>query len=145
MGSNILGHHRPRADQRVSADPMAADDGRVRAYRRPALDHRAPVFVLSADVATRVDDIGKHHAGTAKHVVFQRDAIVDGNIVLHLDVIADHHVVADKYILAEGTMFADLRAAANVHPMPDVRSLPDPGAGVDNRAVVGVIGQSAPQ
>jgi hypothetical protein len=37
--------------------------------------------------------------------------IVDGDVVLHLDVVADGHVIADEDVLAEGAAFPILAPA----------------------------------
>src|SRR3546814_6707061 len=76
MGRNISVDHAAGPDEGILADRYAADDGTVSAERRAALHQRRTVFVLAGDSRARIVDVGKHHAGTAKHIVLKADGVV---------------------------------------------------------------------
>jgi len=92
-------------------------------------------FAVGAhDRGARVVDVGEHHAGAAEHVVFERDAVVHGDVVLDLHVGADDDVVADEHVLPERAACADAGTGADVHEVPDTAALANLGAMVDDGA-----------
>ena len=50
-------------------------------------------------------------------------SIVDGNVVLHLDVIAYRHIVTDEDVLTKGTPLANPSTGTNVNEMPDATAI----------------------
>src|SRR5690606_21223786 len=102
------------ADESVRPDGDAADQGRVGADRRTALDQGFAVLVLARNVAARIDHVGEHHARAAEDIVLERDAIVDRHIVLDTHAVADDYPVADEAVLPEGAAAADSCAGADV-------------------------------
>src|SRR5712664_2668701 len=134
VGGHVGRDHGARADERVLAECDAANDGRVGPDGAAALHERAPVFVLARDVAARVHHVGEHAGGPAEDVVFQLDALVNRDVVLDLDVVADFRPGHHDDVLAEV-------AALAVHGAGhDVRKVPDLGAAADYRSVVDIAG-----
>src|ERR1700733_3719517 len=93
--------HGPCANEGVRTDRRATDNGAIRAQGRAAPHERVAIFILAADRGARIVDIGEDHAGSAEDIVFQGDVFVNGNVVLHLDVVTDDDPVADEHVLAE--------------------------------------------
>src|SRR5690606_37599168 len=71
IGRHVPRHDGPCADEGILAESGAADDRRVRAYRRSSLDERIPILVLALDVAAGIDDVREHHRRTAENVVLE--------------------------------------------------------------------------
>src|SRR5213076_1498368 len=112
----------------------AADDRGVRTDRAAALHERAPVLVPARHVAPRIHHVGKHAGGPAEHVVFQLDALVDRDVVLDLDVVADFRAGHHDDVLAEVAALADDGAGHHVRKVPDL------GAVADHRSVIDITG-----
>lgn len=109
---------------------MSANDGCVRTDCSASPNCRPAIFVLARYVSTRVDHIGKDHAGATKDIVFDVHRIIDRDIVLNTDVIADPHVVSDEYVLAQRAFASDVSAAT------DMAKVPYTGIDTNLRAVV---------
>ena len=88
-------------------DLMSARIGAVVA--NPAMDR---IF------RSRNGDVGKHAARTAEDVVFQLDAFIDGDVVLHLHSIADLDVIADVDVLSERAVLSDPGSRLYMTEMP---------------------------
>ncbi len=132
VGFDVAVDDRTGSHKSVFAQCGAADDGAVGTQRGAALNQSVTVFVFAADSAAGVIDVGKDHAGAAKHVVFKRDVVIYRDVVLNLAVIANDHAVAYKYVLAKGTIAANRGTAADMHPVPDAAAVADLGAGVND-------------
>src|SRR6476659_4459919 len=61
-------------------------DGGISSDGRPAPDPGCLVFGLPRNMASRVHHVGKDAAGAAEHVVFELNTLINGHVVLHLDV-----------------------------------------------------------
>src|SRR6185503_9614610 len=124
------------SDHAVAPERHTADDRGVRADRRTAFHQRPAVLVLALDEAAWVDHVREHHRGPAEHVVFEDDAGVVRDVVLDLDVVADHALRRDHDILADVAARADLRVAHDVAEVPDLRACADLGRRVDDCRLV---------
>jgi len=120
------------ANERILANGGTADDGAVGTESRASHDQRATVFVLAVDRRSRVVNVGEHHTWPTEDIVFQRNGIVDGDIVLDLHVVADEHIIADENILPQRALLADFCAAADMDPVPDARSFAELGTFVND-------------
>src|SRR3546814_5241545 len=116
MGRNISVDHAAGPDEGILADRYAADDGTVSAERRAALHQRRTVFVLAGDSRARIVDVGKHHAGTAKHIVLKADGVV------YRDVVLDFHIVANDDIVGDEDVLPKRAARTDSGPRTDMRS-----------------------
>ena len=119
---DIFGDHRPRPDERISAQRRAANDGRVRPDGRPAPDEGFQILAASIDVAARVDHVREDHRGSQKNIIFENHAGVDRNIILNFDVIPDLNIVGNENILPDIAAFADLGLGHDVAKMPNARA-----------------------
>src|ERR1051326_3169136 len=88
IGRDIGGDHGAGTDERVLPDGTPTDDRGIGTDAGATPDQRQRVFVLARYVTARGQDIGEHAGRTAEHVIFQRYALVDGDVVLDLDVVA---------------------------------------------------------
>src|SRR5262245_17941140 len=128
---HVLGDHRARANQGMVTDTMAADDGAVGAQRRAPLHVSGHVLSLADDVASGCLDVGKYRGGAAKNIVFERAAIVDTDVVLNFDVMAQANRTGDEGILADVAILADLGTGHNMGEMPDPGAPPNATRDID--------------
>src|SRR5438105_2449881 len=124
------------ADERILTERDAADDRRVCADAGSTPHACCAVFVLSRDVAPRIDDVGEHHRRSAEHVVLQLDALIHTHVVLDLAISSDARAVHHDDILSKTTMLADHSAGHYMAKMPDLRPRSDRRAGIDVRRLV---------
>ncbi len=81
--------------------------------------------------------VSKDHAGAAEDALFERDVVVNADIILHFAEVTNGDLVADEYVLAEGYTFADFCATTHMDKVPyagvftDFCALVDDGAWVD--------------
>lgn len=109
VGLDVTGDHSASGDECMGTNGGSAHHGCIGTERGPLANLGSPVLVFTHDAAARVVHIGENNAGPAENIVFQRDRIVDADIVLNLDVVADHHVIADIDVLPERARKADPR------------------------------------
>ena len=122
---NVFCYNGTRADEGVTADGVATDDGAVGTQGGALPDKGGADLVHLADFGAGVVDIGENHGGAAEDAVFQRDAFIDGDVVLDFAFVADGRVGADDDVLADIAVFADFGAGEDVGEMPNSRSLTD--------------------
>lgn len=96
-----MGYHCTCANKGVLADRGAADDGGIRAQRGAPPYQRTTVFRFPDNGGARVVNVGKNQTWTTKHIIFQRNRVIDGNVVLNLDVVSDGDIIANKDILSK--------------------------------------------
>src|SRR3546814_13972887 len=125
MGRNISVDHAAGPDEGILADRYAADDGTVSAERRAALHQRRTVFVLAGDSRARIVDVGKHHAGTAKHIVLKADGVVYRDVVLDFHIVDTDDIVDDEAVLPKRPARTDAGPRTDLRPVPDASHLPD--------------------
>jgi hypothetical protein len=89
------------------------------------------VLSFAFDVTARINDVGKNHAGPAKHVIFQDNGVKDRNIVLDLHVVPNPRLTHID-VLPERAIGAYLGGWTDMDPMPDSGSRTDPGARIDD-------------
>ena len=127
MIRDIFCYDAARCNKRMSADPVTADNCRVGPNAR-ALSHRRRLIELMARLrvfAARTLYIGKHHRGSAEHVIAELYTVIDAHIVLNFAVTADRHTRGYKDILSKVAAFSDRRAGTDVRKVPDFRSRPN--------------------
>ena len=101
--------------------------------------HRPHVLPPADDLRARVDNVGEHHGRAAKHVVFHLDSLVEGNVVLYFDVVANDDSSADKTVLPEGAASADAAAAHDMAKVPDLGALPNDAGLVDDAGGMDIV------
>jgi len=143
---NVVCDHRARTYERPLPDADTADDGRVRSQCGAAPD--VGLLVVFGGVArksrARGADVGKHHARSAEDIVLEYDTVVDGDVVLNLDSIADPHAACHEDVLSELAVPAYDGAAHDVTEMPDLGVVADDGSIIDDRAIVDESGHFQP-
>src|SRR5690348_11865316 len=92
---HVLGHHGAGANHGELADLVPANDDRVGADRGAPTDMRREEFILALYVSARGQHVGEDHAGAAEHIIFQRDAGIDGDVVLDLAAVSDRNIGSD--------------------------------------------------
>ena len=89
---HIFGDHRTGANHAVLPECVTAYNRRIGTDGRTAFDERRFELILTADGCTRVDDVGEDHGRAEEHIVLAAHAGIDGYIILHLAVPAQHYV-----------------------------------------------------
>jgi len=97
---DIARHYGARPDKRVFSNRHATNDRGIRADGRATAHQGSPILVLADNGRARVVNVREHHARPAENIVFKRDRIVDGYVVLDLDVITDEDIVPNENVLA---------------------------------------------
>lgn len=100
---NISRHHGSRGHKSVRAYRDAANDRAVRPKARASRHERAPVVLgrISGKRGPWSSDIRENHAGAAEYISLERDSLVDRDVILNFDVVADIHSGGDKNILPQ--------------------------------------------
>ena len=127
MVGDIFRHDGAGADEGVTADGVATDDGAVGAERCTSFDKGGADLVHLADFRTGVVDVGEYHRRAAKNAVFQSDTFIDADVVLDLAFVADDYVGTNDDILADVAVVADFGTGEDVGEVPDFR----PGTDLD--------------
>src|SRR5450755_4248970 len=96
-----------RANECVAAEVGAADDGRVGSERRPAPHQRGDERTFPRQLGSRIFDVREYARGAAEDVVFQLDAVVQRNVILNFDAVADLRARGNEYVLSEVTALPD--------------------------------------
>ena len=124
---HILGHYGSGGDQGAAPYRMTAHYRAIRAERCAFAHARTRVDSVHREVRPRSIYIREYAGRTAKDIVFYLDALVNGNIVLDPDTVADAGVVANVHILAQGTVRSDDSPFLDMAEMPNLCS----GANLD--------------
>jgi hypothetical protein len=135
---NRFGDDCAGADEGKFADVVAADDGGIRTDGGPAFHGSFGIIAPSVDCAAGVDDIGEDAGGAEEDIVLAGDAGINGDVVLHFHIVAEHHLGGDDDVLSEVAVFADDGAGHDVGEVPDFCAFTDGAAGVDDGGGVGV-------
>ena len=119
----------------------AADNRGVGTDARAPLHKRFLIIItrVARKFAARREHIGKNHAGTAKNIVFQHDALIHGDVVLNFDTVADYDVVGHQYILSQRAVLPYHRTGHHVAEVPDFSAFTNLSAFVDVGGFVGKI------
>ncbi len=64
--------------------------------------------MLPRNSTSGIDYIGKNHGRSKKNIVLTNHALINGNVVLNLNIVAQYHVGGYNYILTDVTIVADL-------------------------------------
>lgn len=136
VGFDVFVDHGACAHKGIFANGDAADHGAVGAQGGAFFDQCVAVFVFALDQGAGVVHVGEHHAGAAKDALFQGDVVVHADVVLYFAAVANGDLVADKDVLAKGHALADFCAAADVDEVPDAGAFADLGTFVNDGAGV---------
>ena len=136
IGGNIFINNCTRSNKGIFTYSYAADNGAVGSQSSTFFDKGGPVFIFAFNLSTRVIDVGKYHAWAAKYFLFERDVIVNADVVLDFAAVTNNNLVADKYVLTKRNAFADGGATTDMYEVPDARSFADAGAFVYDGARV---------
>jgi hypothetical protein len=80
--------------------------------------------------------VGEYHAGAAKDIVFQLNALIDRNVVLDFDIIADPHIRTYEDILTDRAITPNVGVSHNMSEMPNLCTRPNLTWFVDTRGMV---------
>lgn len=137
MVRHIACDHGTRPYEGIAPDGCSADDGAVSSQTGPFFDQGWPGLIHPADMSPGIEYIGEDHAGAAEDIIFQRDALVDADVVLHLAAVADGGVRTDDDVLTDIAVFANDRTGHHMAEVPDFRTATDTDSGINAGRFVG--------
>src|SRR5262249_19164895 len=112
-------HHRSRADESVLSNRNTANDCTIGTEGRAPANERRAQFIHAANFAAWVKHVGKNHRGTAKNIVLECHALINGYIVLDFHPVANAYIGSDDYILPDPAVLANLGVLQDMGNMPD--------------------------
>jgi hypothetical protein len=139
MGHDVFRHDTSGGHKGKLPKVNAADDGAIGTEGGSASDHGGLEFGLSRQERSGKANVREDATGAHKHVIFQSDSLVDGDVVLDANASPDVNIVCDVHILAEDAAFANVGTRRHMAKMPDARggsnvtALVHDGRGVDER------------
>ena len=77
--------------------------------------------------------VGENHRGAQKDIILDRNARIDGNVILDFDAAANRDLGPDHDILSKNTGMSNLGVCENVAKMPNLAFIPDRNTLVDER------------
>ena len=138
VGVDRFGDHCAGADEGKFANVVSADDGGIGADGGPAFHGSFGIFASSDDCTSWVDDIGEDAGRAEEDIVLAGDAGINGDVVLHFHIVAEHYLGRDDDVLSEVAVFADHGAGHDVGEVPDFCAFTDGAAGIEDGRGVGV-------
>ena len=123
----VFRHNGTGGDQSAAPYRMTAHNRAIRTERGSLAHARTRVNSVHREVRPRSIYICKNAGWATKDVIFNLNALVDGNIVLDPDTIPNVDIVANIHILAQGTILTNNSPALDMAEMPNFR----PGANLD--------------
>ena len=85
---NGFGHNGTSANEGVGSDVVATHDGGVGPDGSPFPDVGPGIVSFAHDGAAGIDDVGEDTTWAKKNIVIAGHAFINGDVVLHLDVVA---------------------------------------------------------
>lgn len=128
---NVLGDYTACGNETVSTKGYSADNGGVGTNGGSPPDKCLLVETVPVNLRSGIRDVGQNTGRAQENIIFNGRSRVDGDIVLHLDVIADDDTTVDINILAKNASLTNLRALHNVAEVPDLGSSADDGSVVN--------------
>lgn len=129
-------HHRARGNGRPLAKCDAAHNRRVSADRSTLLHESWDDLPLRAG-RPRIPVVSEYTRWAEEHVVGNRDAVIDADVVLDLYARTNRDIGVDVHVLAERGVFTDCGAGPDVRVMPNASPSTHIRSGLDDRRGVG--------
>ena len=123
----VFRHNGAGGDQSAAPYRMTAHYRAIRAEGSSLAHARTRVNSVHREVRPRSIYIRENAGRATEDIVFELNALVDGNIVLDPDTIPNVDIVANIHILAQGTILSDDSPLLDMAEMPNFRS----GANLD--------------
>ena len=123
----VFSHNGTGGYQGAAPYRMTAHYRAIRAEGGTLAHARTRVNTVHWEVRPRSIYIRENAGRATEDIVFELNALVDGNIVLDPDTIPDADIVANIHILAQGTILSDDSPTLDMAEMPNFR----PGANLD--------------
>ena len=139
---HIRGHDGTGSNQGAAPYRVTAHNRAIRAERCAFAHARTRVNSVHREVRPRSIYIRENTGRTAEDMVLDLDALVNGDIVLDPDPVADADVIRHIHILAQGTVRSDDSPALDVAEMPNLGTGANPGAVIHVAALVNGILQN---
>ena len=114
------GDHCSGPDEAVLAQIITANNGGIRSHGGSSPNVGSGVLSPAVHGTPGIDDVGEHTAWTQENVIVAGDALVDADIVLHLDLVSEDHTGRNDHVLAQIAAITHLRALHDVGEMPNL-------------------------
>src|SRR4029450_254925 len=114
-------HHCSRANKGIPPNHRTTDNGGIGANGRPASHQGARILIVTHDLCTWGNDVCKDTRRSTEDIIFEFHPRVDRDVILNLDVIAQHHVRSHMHVLAQNTALPNARPGHHMAKMPDLR------------------------
>src|SRR6185437_4473471 len=124
---NVLGNNCSRCHERVATDGYSGNNRRIGANCASPLQMGQFVEVMPAYLGARISYVRQYTGRAEKDIIINFHTGIDRNIVLDLDVIANHGATVDIDVLANNRMLPDTGPFHHVSKMPDFCSSSDLG------------------
>ena len=119
---HIISHNGTCSNKGISTNRNTTDNGSIGANGGASPDKRFLVQCFPNNLGTRIRNVCQNAGGAKEHIVLDGDTVVNGHIVLDLNIVTYDAAGGDHCVLAKGTACANLRASAHVAKMPDTRA-----------------------
>ena len=136
---HVFGHNGASGDEGALAYRMATDHSAVGTQRGTFAYLGLGIDAMYGKMGARCSHIGEYAARAAEHIVLNLNAFVDGDVVLHTNIVANLYVIAYVDILSERAVFTNYRTFLDMAEMPDFGSFADANIVIDVTAFVYVL------
>jgi len=133
MVRNIFGDHRSCANEGVSSNGVAADDGGIGTQGGAVLDQSGTDLIHFSNFGPGIIDIGKDHRRATEDTILQGHPRKNRNIILYLAFIPSGHLRADDHVLADIAILADFGTGEDGGEIPDLTTSAYHNIFVNNR------------
>ena len=123
----VFRHNGSSGDQSAAPYRMTAHNRAIRTEGSSLTHARTRVNTMYREVRPWCIYIRENAGRSTEDVIFNINALIDGNIVLDPDTIPNADIVANIHILAQGTILTNNSPALDMAEMPNIR----PGANLD--------------
>src|SRR6185437_2283209 len=126
----MFGNNCSCAYKSIFAYIMATDYSSIGPNSSSLFYYRSSILVFAIYGTAWVNYIGKYHRGPQEHIVLANYARIYRYIILHLNIIAQHHTRRYHYILSNIAIFAKGTIGHNVAKVPYFGSFANLAAGI---------------
>ena len=133
---HVFGHHSTSGDQGTLAYGMTAHHRAVGPQRSALTDSRLGIHPMNREMGSWRGHVGENTTRPTKDVVFNLNALIDGDVVLDPNTVAYAHVVAYVDILSQGTTLANDGTRLDMAEVPYLGPFANSDAFIDITTIV---------
>ncbi len=129
---HILRYHGACTDKSVFPNLIATNDGGIGTNGRTFSDPGFKVLTFTVHRASWVVHIGEYHAGAEEHIIITNDPGINGDVVLHFDIVTQNNPIGHKYVLTQVAILPYHNTRHDMAKMPNRCAFTNFGAFVDD-------------